>query len=263
MVEGPRPATRLSIDVDATLEQPFHAVVIVPVVFAQQHHREVVIGEPAGVDQQLHRAVVERLRRVVDSLLVVGIRTALEQQPRQVRVMGHAGSAVQRALPRGRRLVVGVEEARRGARARVEECRRGVNEGRRSRGLEPQVLGEAKAGERIPSTRPALCDGARRIRGDEPPHGRVVTEDCGDVDAGARHVGMGGQDRCRRVERPVPDALVDEMGQRIHQNKRPVLSGSSRRRDSSRRACRPRSYRRPAGVRVPTTPSTARCRCCS
>ena len=214
MVEGAPPAVPFSIHVDAPFEQPLHAVVVVPVVLANQHQREILVRQPARLHQQLHRPVVVGLGGVIDRLFVVGIGAALEQQTRQLRVMRHAGRAVEHALPFRRRLMPGFEKSGRGARAGVEQRPGRAQERIRSCRIETQVLREAEMGEGIPSVRSALGRRTRRIISDEMPDAVLVAENRGNVDVRCGDLGMRRQNRSRLVQRTVPDTRLDEIGHR-------------------------------------------------
>src|SRR2546430_15745158 len=79
---------------------PYTTLFRSPVGLAQQDHRQALVGELTAVDEDLQRRVVVRLGRVVRRFAVVGIGPALQQQARQVRVLRHAGGAVDRKSTR-------------------------------------------------------------------------------------------------------------------------------------------------------------------
>jgi hypothetical protein len=94
-----------------------------PVELAGEHQADGVLGELAALDQDMDGAVIERLRRMVGNLAVIGIRAAIEQQLGQFRMMSDARRAVERAFPFGLGLVVLFEEAGVGVGARIEQSR--------------------------------------------------------------------------------------------------------------------------------------------
>jgi len=55
--QGRLSPSRQAIGIDAVLEQPRDAVVIVPVGLAKQDHREAVVGELSAVDEDLQAAL--------------------------------------------------------------------------------------------------------------------------------------------------------------------------------------------------------------
>jgi len=63
VMDGTPTAVSLPIDVDAPLEQPLCALVIVPIVLADQHEDQMIVVELPGLDDELERAVVVRLGR--------------------------------------------------------------------------------------------------------------------------------------------------------------------------------------------------------
>jgi hypothetical protein len=111
---------------------------VVPVVFADEHQREVLRRDPARLDQELHRVVVVALGRVIHRLHVVRVGSPLEQQARQGGVVGDAGRAIQRRLALGV-FARGPESGIR-VRAGVEQCRGRPEESVRPLWIEPEVL---------------------------------------------------------------------------------------------------------------------------
>ena len=130
LMEGSQTPRRHVIGVGAVLEQKRDPLMMMPIRFPKQHRRKAVRCKPSAIDECLDHTKLEAFRRVIDDLTVVGVRTALKQEPRQIDVMCHTGRPVKRALPFGRRLVVHVEKPCRRARARIEEGPRGVKESR-------------------------------------------------------------------------------------------------------------------------------------
>ena len=92
------------------LQEPVHAIIVMPVELPGEHHADAVLGELTALDQNMDGPVIERLRRMVGDLAVIGIRAAIEQQLGQFRMMSDACRAVERALPFGPGLVLLVEE---------------------------------------------------------------------------------------------------------------------------------------------------------
>ena len=155
---------RHPIRIGSFLEQESNAFRVVPVGLAKQHRREAVLGELAALDQDAHRGVVVGLRRVIHDLVVVGVRPALEEEPGQLRVVRDSGGAVERALPFGLGLVIGLVPSRIRARAGVEQGLRRSHEPVRSRPVEAQVSGEAEVRERVPAARALFRRGIHRDR---------------------------------------------------------------------------------------------------
>src|SRR5207247_8920347 len=81
---------------------------VVPVCLTEQHHAQAVRVQLAALHEDLQSVVVMPFRRVVGSLLIVGIGASLEQEARQLGMVRDPGGAVQRALPLGAGLMIGL-----------------------------------------------------------------------------------------------------------------------------------------------------------
>ena len=112
MERGEAPAP-LVVGVGAVLEQVLDAIDVMPVVLPDQHHRQVVGGELATLDERLERIVVVALRRVIRHLVIVRVGAALDEQARERRMVGDSRGAVERALP---------HRAWAGGRPRTSQC---------------------------------------------------------------------------------------------------------------------------------------------
>ena len=222
VVQGGLSPSRVAVGIHAVLEQPRDGVAVVPVGFAKEDHREAVVGELPAFNEDLQGGVVVRFGRVIRRLLVVGVRAPLDEQARQLRVVGDSGGPVQRALPLGLRLMVRLEPPGVRAGSGVEQRRRRPHEAVRSRAIEPEVSRETQVRQRIPAAGAALRRGAAAIDLQEPAYGRIVAENRGRMDVAPRDLGVRGQDRFRALERPrrVPGVerhacCVDKGRQRI------------------------------------------------
>ena len=136
--------------IDAALEEPPNPLEVVPVGLAEEDRREAFLGELSTFHQDHEGGIVVRLRRVVGRLLVIRIRAALEQQAREIRMVGDSGGAIDRALPLGTGHVIVLGPARIRTRAGVQQDRCRADEALGARGVESQVSREAERGERIP-----------------------------------------------------------------------------------------------------------------
>src|SRR5262245_11190742 len=132
-----------------------HAIIVMPIELAGEHQADGVLGELAALDQNVNGAVVERLRRMVGNLAVIGIRAAIEQQLRQFRMMSDARHTVERAFPLGLGLVVLIKEAGVRVGACIEQSRGGLEKAVGASGVKPEKLGEAEVRKRIPLARSA------------------------------------------------------------------------------------------------------------
>ena len=61
------------------LQEPVHAIIVVPIELAGEHQADAVLGKLAAFDKEMDGAVIERLRRMVGDLAVIGIGAAVEQ----------------------------------------------------------------------------------------------------------------------------------------------------------------------------------------
>ncbi len=148
-----------AIGIGAVLEQPLDAMVVMPVLLAEQHGRKAVFGKLAALHQDLQHIVVVALRRVIRSLPVVRIRAALEQQASQLRVVRHSGGPIDGALKLRLGLVVLLVEpcVRAGAGIQQRLCR--AHETIRSRAIEPEIFRKTEMRERVPIVRTAFRRG--------------------------------------------------------------------------------------------------------
>ena len=189
-------------------EQVPDALVIVPVVLADQHHREVLSREPAGLHEELHGGAVAGFRRVIHGFPVVRVGAPLEQQPRQRRVMRNAGGAVQGRLELG---VLSLRpEPGIGIGSGVEQGPGRSQKGIGSRRVEPEVLRETQIGERIAAVGDTLRSDVRRIALEDPAHGRVVAEDRGRVEVAARELRVRDQDLLGAVQGAMPECGLEQ-----------------------------------------------------
>src|SRR5207249_11364200 len=168
---------------------------------------------------------VAPFRCVVRSFFIVRVGAPLEQEARELRMMRHAGRAVQRAFPLGLGPMIHLVPPRIRAGPGIEQRPRGPHEARRSGTVEPQVLRETQVGERIPAARAALHRGVPGVELEEPLYGGIVTEDRGRMDVAARDLRVRRQDRLGALEGPVPDGGLDE--------RRPGIAHGYRNRRSS------------------------------
>ena len=172
MVQGsPAPGTHV-VGIGPMRQEPRHRFVIGPVQLAMEHGGKACGCQLAALHEDLQGIVVAvGFRSVIGHLAVVGVRAAVDQQARQLRVVGHGGRAVQHALPGAIGLVALLVPAGIGTGAGVEQGRRRADEAFRPRALEPQVSGEAEMGERIPAAWSSL--GRHALAGSEPPETRA------------------------------------------------------------------------------------------
>src|SRR2546422_2808920 len=150
---------RDAIGIGAVLEQKLEALIVMPVGLAEQHGCKAVVRELPALDQDLEGGVVEAFRRVIRSLAVVRIRSTLEQQARELRVVSDSGGAVDRALECGLGLVVLSIEPGTRARPGVEQSPRRPHERVRTDAIEPEVSRETQVSQCVPLARAALRGG--------------------------------------------------------------------------------------------------------
>ena len=146
---------------------------------------------------------------------VVRVRPAFQQEARHLRVMRHAGDAVEHAFPFGRGLVIRLEEACIRARPGVEQRGRRAHKSFRPRTVEPQILREAQVGQGVPSARTSLRRGRVRVERQEAAHHSVVAEQRGGVDVATRDFRVGREDRLGALQGAVPDTRLDESIARV------------------------------------------------
>ena len=70
-------APQRPIGIRAVVQEPMHAIIVMPVELAGEHQADGVLGELTAFDQD-DGAVVERLRRMVGNFAIIGIRAALD-----------------------------------------------------------------------------------------------------------------------------------------------------------------------------------------
>ena len=192
------------------LQQPLDAIVIVPVVLAEQHGREAVRREFPTLHQELQSAVVITFRRVIRDLFVVRVRAPPHQQPRQILVVRDSSRAVERALEPWLRLVVRFVKPRIRTGAGIEKRGRRAYKTGGACAIEPKVLRETERGERVPTARAAFRRCVCRIECSELADSGLVAEDSCRVNIAARDLRMRRQDRLSLIQRAVPDACLDE-----------------------------------------------------
>jgi hypothetical protein len=210
----------LEIGVGTVLEQIPDTLVVVPVVLPDQHEREVLGSDAPGLHDELQGRAVVALRRVIDDLLVVGVRASLEEQAGQLGVMGDTGRAVERGLefrvrPSGPKPGIGIG-------ARIEQRGGGSDERVRARLVQAQIPGEAQMDEGVPTEWARGGGGARRIVGQEAAHRGVVAEHRRGMDVATRDVGMRRENRLRALQGAVPERGLEEGQSRIARQRRHV-----------------------------------------
>ncbi len=210
VVHGIPPSASHRVRIGTVLEQVPGTLVVVPVVLPDQHHRQVVRRDPAGLHQRFHRSEVVGFRRVVDRLLVVGVGAPLEEEAGHRLVVRDAGRAIERGLALG--VPARGPESRVRVGACVEERSRRPQKRRAPLRLEPQVLRQAEVVERVAAVRRDLGVDGRGIARQELADQRVVAHDGGGVDVAPRELGMLGQDGVGALEGPVPERGFDEFG---------------------------------------------------
>src|SRR5437870_11193128 len=100
--------------------------------------------------------------------------------------MSHARRAVERALPRGLRLVACLEPSRIRARSGVEQSGRRAHEAGRARMIQTEEFRETKVCERIPTARASLRRGVGRVQREKTPYRGIIAKNCRRMDATAR-----------------------------------------------------------------------------
>ena len=144
------------------LEQAADALVVVPVVLADQHHRQAVgaraCRSPPAASGPRCRGFPARDTRSRR-------RSGPRRAPAAAASTPRDGPRLRRRRARSRPL--GSSRSKPGVRARagVEQRRRRPHERLRARGVEPQVPREAEVRERVPRAGTALADGAAGVCG--------------------------------------------------------------------------------------------------
>ena len=204
----------LSIRVDAAFQQPFDALIIVVIGLAQQDRPEALFIELFALHEDLQGRVVVRLRRMIRRLSIVRVRTALEQQAGQLRVMRDSCGTVNRALPLRMRLVILLHPPGIRARARIQERLRRTHESLRSPAIQPEVSRETQMRKRIPAVRASFRCRVPPIEREEPAHTGLIAQNCCCMNVAARNSGMRRQDRLRKLQssRSVPGVARNTRG---------------------------------------------------
>jgi hypothetical protein len=152
---------------------------------------------------------------MIGRFVIVWVGAALEQEACELRVVCNPRRAVERAFPHRSRLVVLFIEPRLRACAGVEQSLRRTDERVGPLGLEPQVVGETKMRERIPTARASLRRRTLGIGREKPAHRLVVTQDRRGVHIAAGDFRMFGQDLLGAFQGAVPNGGFNERRPRI------------------------------------------------
>jgi hypothetical protein len=71
-------APQQPIGIRAVIEEPMHAIIVMPVELSGEHQANRVLCKLAALDQDMYSAIVERLRSMIGDLAVIRIRAAIE-----------------------------------------------------------------------------------------------------------------------------------------------------------------------------------------
>ncbi len=170
----------LVIRVNPAPQQVLHPFVVVPVMLADQHHREVFGSQPPRLDEHLHRSAVTRFRRMVDRFPIVRIRAPLDQQPGELGVVCDSRRAVERGLVF--RILPSRPEPRVGIGTGIEQGGGCAEEPGRARPVQAEVLRETQVVQRVATVGWTLDGGVAAILGENALHRPVIAEDGGGVD---------------------------------------------------------------------------------
>ncbi len=185
------------------LEHHAQTLGIMPVALAQQERAQTQRVELVAFEQDLQHRVVASLYHVIWRLFIVGIGAAIEQQPRQFRMLRDSGRAVDRRFDHGPRIrmVDHLDPAGVSARAGIEQSAGGAHKGVGARTIEPEVSRETEISEGVPAAGPAFGGGVRRIASEEIPHSGFVGNNGGGIDAARRSIRVSRKDFLGLIKR--------------------------------------------------------------
>src|SRR5262245_30104516 len=153
LVECAQAPTCDLVGIRSVLEQKLYYVVIVPVRLPQKHDRQAVRCQFATSDKNGQRAIIISLRTMVCNFAIVGVSAALEQKPRQLRVMCNSGGAIKDAFEFRLWLMFLLKKSGIRARPRIQQRRCRSNKSRRAIGIQSEIAGKAKVRECVPIVR--------------------------------------------------------------------------------------------------------------